>query len=142
MADVLSGNGSEPMREISMKLGWQPGKWLDKKSKLGFRGYPAGTIAFYGPDDQRASKVAVAIIVAEDTEPVELRRWFAESGDVRNDPAIFEEIAVFLRGHEVHSVVMPKAMMGCPHEEEIDYPKGEACPHCPFWAGRERPFGL
>jgi hypothetical protein len=32
--------------------------------------------------------------------------------------------------------------MGCPHEEEIDYPKGEACPHCPFWAGRERPFGL
>ena len=125
-----------------MKLGWQPGKWLDKKSKLGFRGYPAGTIAFYGPDDQRASKVAVAIIVAEDTEPVELRRWFAESGDVRNDPAIFGEIAVFLRGHEVHSVLMPKAMMGCPHEEEIDYPKGEACPHCPFWAGRERPFGL
>jgi hypothetical protein len=39
-----------------MKLGWQPKKWLDKKSKLGFRGYPVGTIAFYGPDDQRASK--------------------------------------------------------------------------------------
>ncbi len=27
-----------------MKLGWQPRKWLDKKSKLGFRGYPVGTI--------------------------------------------------------------------------------------------------
>src|SRR6202158_2290747 len=79
-----------------MKLGWQPRKWLDKKSKLGFRGYPVGTIAFYGPDDRHASKVAVAVIVAPDTEPVALRRWFAESGDIRND-ATFEEIALFLR---------------------------------------------
>ena len=55
-----------------MKLGWQPRKWLDKKSKLGFRGYPVGTIAFYGPDDRRASKVAVAVIVARDTEPIAL----------------------------------------------------------------------
>lgn len=62
-----------------MKLGWRPrkwlDKWLDKKSKLGFRGYPVGTIAFDGPDAQRASKVAVAVIVASDTEPVALRRW-------------------------------------------------------------------
>jgi hypothetical protein len=122
-----------------MKLGWQPRKWLDKKSKPGFRGYPVGTIAFYGLDDQRASKVAVAVIVAPDTEPVALRRWFAESGDVRTDTT-FEEIALFLRGHEVHSVVMPKEMMGCPHEEGIDYPEGEACPACPFWAGRDRPI--
>lgn len=42
-----------------MKLGWQASKWLKKKAKAGFRGYPAGTVAFYGPDDQRASKVAV-----------------------------------------------------------------------------------
>jgi hypothetical protein len=61
-----------------MKLGWQPRKWLDKKSKLGFRGYPVGTVAFYGPDDQHASKVAVAVIVAPDTEPAALQRWFAE----------------------------------------------------------------
>jgi len=57
-----------------MKLGWQPRKWLEKKSKLGFRGYPVGTIAFYGPDAERASKVAVAVIVAPDTEAVALRR--------------------------------------------------------------------
>jgi hypothetical protein len=123
-----------------MKLGWQPRKWLDKKSKLGFRGYPVGTIAFYGPDDQRASKVAVAVIVAPDTEPVALRRWFAETGDIRNDAATFQEVALFLRGHEVHSVTMVKEMLGCPHEEGIDYPEGEACPACPFWAGRERPI--
>src|ERR1700737_4141489 len=98
-----------------MKLGWQPRKWLDKKNKLGFRGYPIGTIAFYGPDTQRASKVAVAVIVAPDTEAVALRRWFAERGDVRNEAAIFEEIAQFLRSHEVHSVAMVEEMMGCPH---------------------------
>jgi hypothetical protein len=111
-----------------------------KKCKLGFRGYPVGTIAFYGPDDRRASKVTAAVIVAEDTEPVELRRWFAENGDVRNDAAIFEEIAMFLRSHEVHSVLMAKEIMGCPHEEGIDYPDGEVCPQCHFWAGRERPI--
>jgi hypothetical protein len=123
-----------------MKLGWRPRRWLDKKSKLGFRGYPVGTIAFYGPDAQLASKVAVAVIVAPDTEPVALRRWFAESGDVRNDAATFEQIALFLRDHEVRTVAMTKGMMGCPHEEGIDYPEGQACPECPFWAGRARPI--
>jgi hypothetical protein len=72
---------------------WRPRKWLDKKIKMGFRGYPVGTIAFYGPDDQHASKIAVAVIIAPDSEPIALRRWFAGSGDVRKDTAAFEEIA-------------------------------------------------
>ena len=125
-----------------MKLGWQPRKWLDKKSKLGFRGYPVGTIAFYGPDDRRASKAAVAVIGARDTEPIALQRWFAESGDIRDDTVTLEEIAVFLRGHAVHSVAMMKEMLGCPHEEGIDYPEGNVCPECPFWEGRERPIDV
>ena len=121
-----------------MKLGWQPTKWLAKKAKAGFRGYPVGTIAFYGPDDQRASKVAVGIVVAAETEPVELRRWFTETGDARNDMTIAAEIATFLRDHEFRSVAAPSKIIGCPHEEGIDYPEGEACPQCPFWAGRDR----
>jgi hypothetical protein len=80
-----------------------------RQREQGFRGYPVGTIAFLGPDDRHASKVAVAVIVAPDTEPVALRRWFAVSGDVRND-ATFEEIALFLLGHEVHSVAMTKEL--------------------------------
>jgi hypothetical protein len=48
-----------------MKLGWQPQKWLAKKAKAGNRGFPIGTVAFYGPDDTRASKVAVGLIAAE-----------------------------------------------------------------------------
>jgi hypothetical protein len=38
-----------------MKLGWRPRKWLDKKSKLGFRGYPVGRVAsVLGPKDTPA----------------------------------------------------------------------------------------
>jgi Protein of unknown function (DUF1186) len=29
-------------------------------------------------------------------------------------------------------------IIGCPHEEGIDYPLGRACPQCPFWAGIDR----
>ncbi len=29
-------------------------------------------------------------------------------------------------------------ILGCPHEEGIDYAVGEACPQCPHWAGRDR----
>jgi hypothetical protein len=121
-----------------MKVGWKATKWLTKKAKIGFRGYPVGTVAFYGPDDRRASKVAVGIITRPDSEPSELRRWFCDAGDIRANHAICEEMAKFLRGHEVHSVSMVDGIIGCPHEEGIDYPEGEACPQCPFWTGRDR----
>jgi len=125
-----------------MKLGWQPRKWLKKKAKAGFRGYPVGTIAFYGPDDRRASKVAVGIITAEGAETADLRRWFAESGDVRDDAKAVAEVADFLRDKGVRSVAMTNGIIGCPHEEGIDYPEGEPCPHCPFWASRDRWAGV
>lgn len=44
-----------------------------KKSQAGMRGYPVGTIAFYGPYNPRASKVAVSRIQAEGAKS-ELRR--------------------------------------------------------------------
>jgi hypothetical protein len=121
-----------------MKLGWEPVKWLGKKAKQGFRGYPIGTIAFYGPDNKRASKVAVGIALGPDAEPDDLRRWFAETRDARADRTILGEIATFLRDHAVRSVVMTDRILGCPHEEGIDYPEDTACPRCPYWAGRDR----
>ena len=121
-----------------MKLGWQPRKWLEKKAKRGNRGFPVGTIAFYGPDNSRASKVAVSIVPEEGAEAQHLRRWFAETGDVRSDEAVLAEVAEFLRANGVHSVAMTKGLIGCPHEEGIDYPEGQNCPHCPYWAGRDR----
>lgn len=51
----------------------------DKKARRGFRGYPVATIAFYGPDDTRATKVAVGIVPQEDAEPEVLERWGSET---------------------------------------------------------------
>jgi hypothetical protein len=41
------------------------------------RGWPVATIAFYGPNPTRATKVAVGIIPSEGAEPTEMRdcRW-------------------------------------------------------------------
>ena len=35
-------------------------------------------------------------------------------------------------------LVTADRIIGCPHEEGIDYPEGQACPQCPFWAHRDR----
>lgn len=121
-----------------MKLGWQPRKWIEKKAKRGVGDFPVGTIAFYGPDDRRATKVAAGVILAPQTETAALRRWFDETGDVRGNDTVFAEIAAFLRDHKVRSVAMVDGILGCPHEEGIDYPEGSTCPNCPYWAGRDR----
>jgi hypothetical protein len=43
----------------------QARKRLAKRAKKGFRGFPVATVAFYGPDNRRASKLAVGIVLAE-----------------------------------------------------------------------------
>jgi hypothetical protein len=111
---------------------------LKKRARRGFRGYPVATIAFYGPNDKNASKVAVGILTKEDGDPDIVERWFAEEGDVRSDPAVAHEILEFIQGHGADSVVMTDHIIGCPHEEGVDYPEGEVCPQCPFWAHRDR----
>ena len=111
---------------------------LRKKARRGFRGYPIATVAFYGPDDTRASKVAVGIVAEGRTEPATMERWFSEDEDVRRDSVIGGEILRFLSAHGVKSVVITDGIIGCPHEEGIDYPDGQKCPQCPFWAHRDR----
>jgi hypothetical protein len=44
-------------------------KRLRKKAKKGQRGWPVGTVAFYGPDLARASKVAVGIVRGKGEHP-------------------------------------------------------------------------
>lgn len=111
---------------------------LTKKARRGFRGYPVATVAFYGPDDRRATKAAVGIVAAEGAEPSALERWFSTDTDVRMDPAIGLEILTFIEARAAKSVVMADRIMGCPHEEGTDYPDGQVCPRCPFWAHRDR----
>ena len=110
---------------------------LRKKANRGFRGYPIATMAFYGPDDQVASKVAVAILPRENAEVSAIERWFSDQGDVRADPTIEAEAVDFIKRQGVKTVLIADAIMGCPHEEGHDYPRGEDCPFCPFWRGKQ-----
>jgi hypothetical protein len=102
-------------------------------------GCPIATIAYYGPDDQFASKVAVGIILTEgEKEASHLRRWFAKEQDVRLEITILNEILEYIRPYRPRRIAMVDRIIGCPHEEGIDYPMGETCPYCPFWANRDR----
>ena len=109
---------------------------MTKKEK-GFAKYPAATMAYYGPDNVRATKVVVAIVHDEHAEPDPLRRWMSGT-DVRRDERIGREIEAFLREHNVKTVVSTDRIIGCPHEEGEDYPEGMKCPFCAFWASRDR----
>ena len=113
-------------------------KKIKKLLNKGFRGYPVATIAYYGPDDKNATKVAVGIVPSEDAEPDILKRWFSEDTDIRKDRIANEEIIKFIKENGAKSVVMGDRIMGCPHEEGVDYPDGSKCPKCSFWAIRDR----
>ena len=61
----------------------------------------------------------------------------ATHDDVRDNLEVIEEVIAFFEPFAVRSVVMPESIIGCPHEEGIDY-QGSVCPDCPFWANRDR----
>jgi hypothetical protein len=111
---------------------------LHKKAHRGFRGYPVATVAYYGPDDSRASKVAVGLVVAEGADAHTLKRLFSDTRDLRDDREAESTILQVAREHDAKTIVISDRIIGCPHEEAIDYPDGEACPQCPFWADRDR----
>jgi len=86
---------------------------LRNRAKKGFLGYPVATIAFYGPDDRRATKVALGIIFDEDDDtPREMNRWFSEKGDIRRDAAVFEAMFRLTQSRGVRSVAMPEETLG------------------------------
>lgn len=70
----------------------------------GFRGYPLATVALYGPDDRTATKLAVGIVPAEHADATELRRWFSEGADIRDDADIAEEVLAFVAAAGARSV--------------------------------------
>jgi hypothetical protein len=113
-------------------------KKLKKLLNKGFRGYPIATIAYYGPDNKNATKVAVGIVPYENAVPSILKRWSNEDTDIRIDRIANEEIIKFIQENGAKSVIMTDRIMGCPHEEGVDYPDGSKCPKCPFWAIRDR----
>ena len=117
-----------------------PTERLQRKVERGFQGYPVGTIAFYGPDDRLATKVAVGVVRRKGASVAAIEKWIVAAGDVRNDIDAVAGILAFVQAQGVRTVVMSSGILGCPHEEGIDYALGGTCPECPFWAGRERPI--
>jgi len=114
-----------------------PQYWLNKMAHRK-TGFPLATIAYYGPDDKFASKVVVGIIPQEGDAVSSLERWFSVGADVRFDLSITQLILEFIQEHRIERVAMVDRILGCPHEEGVEYPEGASCPQCPFWANRDR----
>ncbi|TCG04345.1 hypothetical protein BZM27_41690, partial [Paraburkholderia steynii] len=107
-----------------LKAQWYRDK-LAKKSHKGFCGFPVATVAFYGPDDTRATKVSVGIVAHDGADADPIERWFCQTSDARTDPTVTEQIVRFIEQQGARSVVSVDRIIGCPHEEGIDYPEGE-----------------
>jgi hypothetical protein len=106
---------------------------------VGQRGrYPLASLAHYGPDNTRATKLVVSVLRNESEQDGPLHRWITQAGDIREDAAITAEVETFLKQHGVRSRIITERIIGCPHEEGKDYPMGGVCPHCPFWHNRDR----
>ncbi|MGA2106302.1 MAG: hypothetical protein ABSH25_01525 [Syntrophorhabdales bacterium] len=115
----------------------QAKKALSKKTKRGFRGYPIATIALYGPTDKKATKLVVGIVPREDADAEQMKKWYSDD-DIMKEHDVFEEVLEFITANGARTVGMADRIIGCPHEEGIDYPEGGFCPLCPFWQGRNR----
>jgi hypothetical protein len=100
--------------------------------------YPLATIAAYGPDNRLATKLVVSVLERPEQGDPAMRTWTTHMVDARRDPVIAAEVTEFLRQHGVRDSVTADRIIGCPHQEGVDYPVGRACPHCPFWAGIDR----
>ena len=97
-------------------------KRLRKRAKRGLRGYPVATVALYGPDDTRATKLTVGIVPAEDVDLTDFRRWFSEGADIRNDAG---EVLAFINAAGARSIVMTDRIIGCLHEEASRLPSAQ-----------------
>src|SRR6516164_5778078 len=74
------------------------------------------------------------IVPSENAKVEELRDWKVDDGEIRADPRIAREILEFIEECRVLSVAMTDGIIGCPHQQGIDY-EGEWCPLCEFWHG-------
>jgi hypothetical protein len=112
-------------------------KLMTKMTRKGDKGYPIATIAFYGSNNKVATKVVCAVIGHDGAETEPMKKWFS-STDLRKSESILSEILDFIEDNEAKSVSMIEEMIGCPHEEGIDYPGGDSCPKCSYWKDRDR----
>lgn len=114
-------------------------KRISKKAKKGFQGYPIVTVAYYGPNATLATKVVLGFIAEENAAP-QIER-FTTQGEVREDVTVQTAIIKIIDRCDAQTVSLVDGIVGCPHEEGVDYPIGEECPECQYWHGRGRASG-
>ena len=102
--------------------------------KAGKGKFPIGTVALYGPDDKITTKIVAGVVIRDGADPI-LERWVGTH--LKGDLKVAEQIKAFFTRHMVKHIVMTSQNMGCPHEEGPDFPVGQDCPFCPFWAGKQ-----
>ena len=101
--------------------------------------YPLATVLSYGPNRKVASKLVVSIFHRPgQTEPTAVEKWLGQGQDIRQDPVVMAAVNEFKARHFVVQTVSDARVMGCPHQEGIDYPEGQECPQCPFWTNLDR----
>lgn len=113
-------------------------KKLKNMVQKGFQGYPLATVAFYGPTSKFATKIVVSIFKDDDQKVTFMKKWHSRDADARTNDKFQIQILDFIKEYLVRSVVICNGIIGCPHEEGVDYPKGEFCPLCPYWENRDR----
>lgn len=96
--------------------------------------YPLGTLIPYGPDPERATKLTACVIPAPGAELTAMKRWHLKEGDIRDDSEIADEVAKFFAAHKIASQINAPEILGCEHEEGIDFPLGAFCTQCAMWS--------
>ena len=112
---------------------------LQRRAQNGFQGYPLGIVAFYGPDDQTATKAVIGIVNAAGSTAQEVKQWHFENGDLRKDVPSIKALFRYIEAHAVVSVALTPGIYYCPHEPGVDFPEGESCSRCSFWSDVKKP---
>jgi hypothetical protein len=94
------------------------------------RAFPLATITYHGPDPEHATQINVGILKNKDQAPL-IQSWTGDN--IAEDVSAAKEISSFIQEHDVARVLTSEWVLSCPHQEDVDFPEGENCPHCPGW---------
>ncbi|MBJ7539325.1 hypothetical protein [Marinomonas transparens] len=78
-------------------------KRIAKKVKMGFKGFPQLSFAYYGETADKATEVVVTFTLDEDAEPQEQR--FSGENDVREDEVIQSALVKIMERTDAKSLL-------------------------------------
>lgn len=78
-------------------------KRIAKRVKMGFKGYPQITLAYFGVSTEVANDVVAIFVLEEGAEPQEQK--FSSKGDVREDEFVQSALVKIIERTEAKSVL-------------------------------------